>query len=139
MVLGQIVKFWRSLAINGQFPKTMFNMLPFVFEAKVAISRDFVKSFSTLANRKLKLAEFLRLMAALTMDEDQEGNVVLDSIRVFDTEERGFISTVELREALQCMPGSSQMRDFELKDILKRADPDGKGRIRIKGTTIFLL
>ena len=68
------------------------------------------------------------------MDEDEREQQALDSIRVFDSEERGYISSEELRTALKCMPGSAQMRDFELKEILRKADPDMDGKINIQGT-----
>ena len=72
-------------------------------------------------------------MASLIMDEDREEHG-LDTIRVFDSEQLGFISLVELETALRCMPGSAQMKEFELRDILRLADPDGDGKIDIQGT-----
>ncbi|KAJ7393588.1 Troponin C, slow skeletal and cardiac muscle [Desmophyllum pertusum] len=92
----------------------------------------FMNELDLTANRKLKFAEFLRLMAALIMDEDEREQQALDSIRVFDSEERGYISSEELRTALKCMPGSAQMRDFELREILRKADPDMDGKINIQ-------
>ena len=61
----------------------------------------------------------------------------LDSIRVFDSEERGYFSSEELKTALKLMPGSSQMTDFELRDILRKADPDNDGKIDIQGTRLI--
>lgn len=74
-------------------------------------------------------------MASLIIDEDREEHG-LDTIRVFDSEQRGYISSAELTTALRCMPGSAQMQDFELRDILRLADPDGDGKIDIQGTVI---
>lgn len=72
-------------------------------------------------------------MAALIIDEEDNEEQTLDSIRVFDSEERGYISSEELKAALKRMPGNSQMRDFELRDILRKADPDKDGKINIQG------
>ena len=85
------------------------------------------------ANRKLKFVEFVRLMAALIIDEDENEEPAQDSIRVFDSEELGYISSEELKTALKCMPGSAHMRDFELQDILQKADPNKDGKINIQG------
>jgi len=84
------------------------------------------------ANRKLKFAEFLRLIAALIIDEEDNEEQTLNPTRVFDPEERGYFSSEELKTALKRMPGSSQMRDFELRDILRKADPDRDGKINIQ-------
>ena len=66
------------------------------------------------------------------MDEDREEHG-LDTIRVFDSEQLGYINSVELETALRCMPGSAQMKEFELRHILRLADPDGDGKIDIQG------
>ena len=79
--------------------------------------------------------EFLRVMASLIMDEERQENG-FDTIRVFDTEQRGYISSEELTLALRCMPGSAQMKEYELAEILQIADPDGDGKINIQGTLI---
>ena len=73
-------------------------------------------------------------MAALIIDEEDNEEQTLDSIRAFDSEERGYFNSEELKTALKGMPGSSQMRDFELRDILRKADPDMDGKINIQGT-----
>ena len=73
-------------------------------------------------------------MAALIIDEEDNEDQTLDSIRVFDPEERGYFSSEELKTALKSMAGSSQIRDFELRDILRKADPDKDGKIDIQGT-----
>jgi len=80
----------------------------------------------------LKFAEFLRLIAALIIDEEDNEEQTLNPTRVFDPEERGYFSSEELKTALKRMPGSSQMRDFELRDILRKADPDRDGKINIQ-------
>ncbi|KAL9971401.1 hypothetical protein ACROYT_G023921 [Oculina patagonica] len=98
-------------------------------EAKVWV---FMNELDLTANRKLKFEEFLRLMAALIMDEDNNEEHALDSIRVFDCEERGYISSEELETALKRMPGKAQMTEFELRDILRKADPDKDGKINIQ-------
>lgn len=72
-------------------------------------------------------------MATLIRDENRTEHDGLDTIRVFDCEQRGYISSAELEIALKCMPGSKQITDFELRDILRLADPDGDGRIHIPG------
>lgn len=68
------------------------------------------------------------------MDEDNEEQA-LDSIRVFDSEECGYVNSEELKAALQRMPGNTQMTDFELWDILRKADPDKDGKIDTRGKT----
>lgn len=73
-------------------------------------------------------------MAALIIDEEENEEQTLDSIRVFDSEERGYFSSEELETALKRIPGSSQMTDFELRDILRKVDPDNDGKIDIQGT-----
>ena len=73
-------------------------------------------------------------MAALIIDEEDNEEQTLDSIRAFDSEERGYFNSEELKTALKRMPGSSQMRDFELREILRKADPDMDGKINIQGT-----
>lgn len=92
-----------------------------------------VYSFVSLANRKLKFEEFVRLMEALIIDENENEEPSLDSIRVFDPEELGFVSSEDLKIALKSMPGSAYMSDFELRDILQKADPDKDGKIDIQG------
>lgn len=72
-------------------------------------------------------------MAALIIDEEENEEQTLDSIRVFDPEERGYFSSEDLKTALKRMPGSSRMTDFELRDILRKADPDNDGKIDIQG------
>lgn len=73
-------------------------------------------------------------MAALIIDEENNEEQTLNSIRVFDSEERGYFSSEELKAALKRMPGSSQLKDFEMRDILRKADPDEDGKINIQGT-----
>ena len=73
-------------------------------------------------------------MAALIIDEENNEEQTLDSIRLFDPEERGFFNSEELKTALKRMPGSSQIRDSEMRDILRKADPDDDGKINIQGT-----
>ena len=73
-------------------------------------------------------------MAALIIDEENNEEQTIDSIRVFDSEERGYFSSEELKTALKRMPGGSQIRDSEMKDILRKADPDDDGKINIQGT-----
>ena len=73
-------------------------------------------------------------MAALIIDEENNEEQTLNSIRVFDSEERGYFSLEELKAALKRMPGSSQLKDFEMRDILRKADPDEDGKINIQGT-----
>ncbi|XP_068753550.1 uncharacterized protein [Montipora capricornis] len=82
------------------------------------------------ANRKIKFTEFLRIMASLIVDEARVEHG-LDTIRVFDSEERGYINSAELETALRCMPGSRQVTDNELQEILQLVDPDGDGKINI--------
>ena len=71
-------------------------------------------------------------MASLIADEAREEHG-LDTIRVFDSEERGYINSAELETALRCMPGSRQVTDNELLEILQLVDPDGDGKINIPG------
>lgn len=72
-------------------------------------------------------------MEALIIDENENEEPSLDSIRVFDPEELGFVSSEDLKIALKSMPGSAYMSDFELRDILQKADPDKDGKIDIQG------
>lgn len=81
----------------------------------------------------MKFEEFVRLMEALIIDENENEEPSLDSIRVFDPEELGFIGSEDLKIALKSMPGSAYMSDFELRDILQKADPDKDGKIDIQG------
>ena len=92
------------------------------------------------ANRRIKFTEFLRIMATLITDEEREEHR-LDTIRVFDPEERGYINSSELETALKRMPGNEQMTDSELLDIIRLADPDGDGQIHTPGkiSTRFVL
>ncbi|XP_022789595.1 uncharacterized protein LOC111329227 [Stylophora pistillata] len=98
-------------------------------EAKVWV---FMNELDLTANRKLKFEEFVRLMEALINDENEHEQPSLDSIRVFDPEELGYISSKDLKTALKSMPGSAHVRDFELRDILRKADPDRDGKINIQ-------
>lgn len=79
-------------------------------------------------------------MATLITDEEREEHG-LDTIRVFDPAERGYINSSELETALKRMPGNEQMTDSELLDIIRLADPDGDGQIDIPGkiSTRFVL
>ena len=78
-------------------------------------------------------------MAALIIDEENNEEQTIDSIRVFDSEERGYFSSEELKTALKRMPGGSQIRDSEMKDILRKADPDEDGKINTQGTGDLLV
>lgn len=71
-------------------------------------------------------------MATLITDEERDEHG-LDAIRVFDSEERGYINSSELNTALTCMPGNEQITDSELRDIIRLADPDEDGQIYIPG------
>lgn len=88
--------------------------------------------------RKVTFVEFIRVMESLITDEEREENGYVDAVRVFDPEQRGCISLNELQVALRSMPGSAQMKDFELRDILQKADPDGDGKVQIQGEWISL-
>lgn len=78
-------------------------------------------------------------MESLITDEDREENGCIDAVRVFDSDQRGYISFNELQVALRSMPGSAQMKEFELRDILQEADPDGDGKVKIQGEWISLM
>ncbi|XP_074626515.1 uncharacterized protein LOC141884591 [Acropora palmata] len=88
----------------------------------------YMNDLGLTANRRIKFTEFLRIMATLITDEEREEHR-LDTIRVFDPEERGYINSSELETALKRMPGNEQMTDSELLDIIRLADPDGDGQI----------
>lgn len=67
------------------------------------------------------------------IEEQNLQNQVLDAVRVFDDEETGYISVDELQGAFEQMPGRNKVRDFELRDILRKADPNQEGKISTKG------
>ena len=83
--------------------------------------------------------EFIRVMESLITEEERKENGCIDAVRVFDSDQRGYISLNELQEALRSMPGSAQMKEFELRDILQEADPDGDGKVKIQGEWISLM
>ena len=83
--------------------------------------------------------EFIRVMESLITDEERKENGCIDALRVFDSDQRGYISLNELQVALRSMPGSAQMKEFELRDILQEADPDGDGKVKIQGEWISLM
>lgn len=85
-----------------------------------------------LANRRVTFLEFVKLMGVI-IEEQNLQNQVLDAVRVFDDEETGYISVDELKEAFEQMPGRNKVRDFELRDILRKADPNQEGKISTKG------
>lgn len=78
-------------------------------------------------------------MESLITDEERKENGCIDALRVFDSDQRGYISLNELQVALRSMPGSAQMKEFELRDILHEADPDGDGKVKIQGEWISLM
>ena len=78
-------------------------------------------------------------MESLITDEEREESGCIDAVRVFDSDQRGYISLNELQVALSSMPGSAQMKEFELRDILQEADPDGDGKVKIQGEWISLM
>lgn len=78
-------------------------------------------------------------MEYLITDEEREENGCIDAVRVFDSDQRGYISLNELQVALRSMPGSAQMKEFELRDILQEADLDGDSRVKIQGEWISLM
>lgn len=78
-------------------------------------------------------------MESLITDEERKENGCIDALRVFDSDQRGYISLNELQVALRSMPGSAQMKEFELRDILQEADPDGDGKVKIQGEWISLM
>ena len=61
---------------------------------------------------------------------------VSSASNVFDTDERGFVTVQELHEAFERMPGRERMKDHELREIIRSADPAGRGIIRLKGKGI---
>lgn len=95
--------------------------------------------FSIEGKRKITFVEFIRVMESLITDEEGKENGCIDALRVFDSDQRGYISLNELQVALRSMPGSAQMKEFELRDILQEADPDGDGKVKIQGEWISLM
>ena len=71
-------------------------------------------------------------MTVIVCEQNPEYEVTSAS-NVFDTDERGFVTVQELYEAFERMPGRERMKDFELREIIRKADPAGRGIIRLKG------
>lgn len=78
---------------------------------------------------------FLDLIQILTKISSfhQSDSDLMNAFEVFDREEKGFFRLHELEDALKKMPGSGEMTEDELADILQLADPDGDGHVIFEG------
>ncbi|KXJ07622.1 Calmodulin-like protein 3 [Exaiptasia diaphana] len=90
----------------------------------------FLNDLGLTANCRLSFQDFVDLMTVIVSEQSPEYETSSAS-NVFDTDERGFVTVQELYEAFERMPGRERMKDYELNEIIGRADPAGRGIIKL--------
>ena len=74
----------------------------------------------------IDLQEFLGLMARRMKDTESEEEL-REAFRVFDKDQNGFISAVELRHVMTNL--GEKLSDEEVGEMIREADVDGDGNI----------
>ena len=81
-------------------------------------------------NDTIEFEEFVRLMQ-ITLDECEKDEELMNAFRLFDRDGDGFITTEELRLALRDHGDVISLQ--QTKELLRKADSDGDGRIDYEG------
>ena len=83
---------------------------------------------------RLNLEEYIQLMEQQKKPEDTEDDIV-QAFRVFDSDNKGYIESAELRELLENMDW--KVSGDELKDLITSANLHQDRRIGMEGTKTF--
>lgn len=78
----------------------------------------------------LNFEEYIQLMEQQKTPEEQEDNIV-QAFRVFDSDNKGFIESSDLRELLENMDW--KISDNEVKDLINRTNLREDRRISLEG------
>ena len=88
--------------------------------------QDMVNEVDVDRSGTIEFSEFLNLMARKMRDSDSEEQLK-EAFRVFDKDQNGFISAVELRNVLTNL--GEKLTDDEVDEMIGEADADGDGQI----------
>lgn len=90
--------------------------------------------FFTLGNGIIDFSEFLQMMARKMQEVDVE-NDIREAFKVFDKENKGYITASELRHIMTNL--GEKLSDDEADEMLMEADRDGDGQIDYEGTVSY--
>uniref|UniRef100_A0A2N9I8E3 Calmodulin n=1 Tax=Fagus sylvatica TaxID=28930 RepID=A0A2N9I8E3_FAGSY len=88
--------------------------------------QDMVNEVDVDRSGTIEFSEFLNLMARKMKDSDSEEQLK-EAFRVFDKDQDGFISAIELRNVLTNL--GEKLTDDEVDEMIREADADGDGQI----------
>lgn len=86
----------------------------------------FIDSVDTDQNGSIDFQEFCKLMSTKMKEMDSEADLI-DAFRVFDVEDKGFITVHELRHVMTNL--GDKLTDEEVNEMISEADSDGDGVI----------
>merc|ERR1719436_1539685 len=75
---------------------------------------------------RIDFPDFLSLMAKKMKEADTEEELI-EAFKVFDKNEDGFISALELRDCMKNL--GEKLTDAEVDEMIREADMDGDGHI----------
>jgi Ca2+-binding EF-hand superfamily protein len=85
-------------------------------------------------NGRLDFNEFATLMAMHMKTQAEMEDELKESFKVFDIDNDGFISSMELRQMMMAM--GEKLKPDEIDAIIKQWDRDGDGRIDYNGQNL---
>ena len=86
----------------------------------------FIESVDTNKNGTIDFQEFCKLMSTKMKEMDTEADLI-DAFRVFDVEDKGYITAHELRHVMTNL--GEKLTDEEVNEMISEADSDGDGVI----------
>ncbi|XP_070179544.1 calmodulin-like [Littorina saxatilis] len=94
--------------------------------------KELVENAGKDNNGQMDFVDFLTLMARITgsIDSQEEADVMLEALTLFDKDNSGVISTGVLRHVLTSM--GEQLTSAEVEELVKEADKEGTGKIDYK-------
>ncbi|KAK6617931.1 hypothetical protein RUM43_014160 [Polyplax serrata] len=95
--------------------------------------RDMVNEVDQDGNGTIEFNEFLQMMAKKMKGGDGEEEL-REAFRVFDKNNDGLISSIELRHVMTNL--GEKLSDEEVDDMIKEADLDGDGMVNYNGAAI---
>ena len=79
---------------------------------------------------KLNFEEYINLMEQQKTPDEREEDII-QAFRVFDSDNKGYIESADLRELLENMDW--KVREEDLKDLITRANLDRDRRVSFEG------
>lgn len=79
---------------------------------------------------KLNFEEYINLMEQQKTPDEREEDII-QAFRVFDSDNKGYIESADLRELLENMDW--KVREEDLKDLITRANLDQDRRVSFEG------